>query len=128
VFDEAVRISGSIDMVFENLDPATGDPDGTLSIYDWKRCKEIKRTPFSAKDYSPNPVIAHIPDTNYWHYCLQLNTYKAILERCYGKRVTDLFLVCLHPDNKNGSYQCIRVADLQAEVAALFADRAKEWK
>jgi Cys-tRNA synthase (O-phospho-L-seryl-tRNA:Cys-tRNA synthase) len=65
-------------------------------------------------------VIAHIPDTNYWHYCLQLNTYKAVLERCYGKRVTDLFLVCLHPDNKNGSYQCIRVVDMQAEVAALF--------
>ena len=127
VFDESVRISGSIDMVFENLDP-TGSPDGTLSIYDWKRCKEIKKTPFSAKDYSPNPVIAHIPDTNYWHYCLQLNTYKALLERCYGKRVTDLFLVCLHPINKNGSYQCIRVVDLQAEVATLFEERAKTMK
>ena len=123
VFDEAVRISGSIDMVFENLDPATGSPDGTLSIYDWKRCKEIKKVPFGAKDYSRTPVIAHIPDTNYWHYCLQLNTYKAILERCYGKRVTDLFLVCLHPDNKNGSYQCIRVVDLQADIAALFKER-----
>jgi hypothetical protein len=125
VFDESVRISGSIDMVFENLDPATGEPDGTLSIYDWKRCKEIKKVPFGAKDYSHNPLIAHIPDTNYWHYCLQLNTYKAILERCYGKRVTDLFLVCLHPDNKNGSYQCIRVVDLQAEVTTLFEQRAQ---
>jgi hypothetical protein len=124
VFDEAVRISGSIDMVFENLDPATGLPDGTLSIYDWKRCKEIKKVPFGARDYSHTATIAHIPDTNYWHYCLQLNTYKAILERCYGKRVTDLFLVCLHPNNQNGSYQCIRVADLQAEVATLFAERA----
>ena len=124
VFDESVRISGSIDMVFENLDPATGEPDGTLSIYDWKRCKEIKKVPFGARDYSHTATIAHIPDTNYWHYCLQLNTYKAILERCYGKRVTDLFLVCLHPNNQNGSYQCIRVADLQAEVATLFAERA----
>jgi hypothetical protein len=128
VFDESVRISGSIDMVFENLDPATGDPDGTLSIYDWKRCKEIKKVPFGAKDYSHTATIAHIPDTNYWHYCLQLNTYKAILERCYGKRVTDLFLVCLHPNNQNGSYQCIRVVDLQAEVAALFEARAKTMK
>jgi hypothetical protein len=128
VFDEAVRISGSIDMVFENLDPATGLPDGTLSIYDWKRCKEIKKVPFGAKDYSCTEAIAHIPDTNYWHYCLQLNTYKAILERCYDKRVTDLFLVCLHPNNANGSYQCIRVADLQAEVAALFEERAQSYK
>lgn len=123
VFDEAVRISGSIDMVYENLDPATGEPDGTLSIYDWKRCKEIKKVPFGAKDYSTNKTIAHIPDTNYWHYCLQLNTYKAILQRCYGKRVTDLYLVCLHPDNKNRSYQCIQVVDLQSEVAALFEER-----
>jgi len=36
--------------------------------------------------------------------------------------------VCLHPDNKNGSYQCIRVVDLQAEVAALFEARAKTMK
>ena len=128
VFDESVRISGSIDMVFENLDPATGLPDGTLSIYDWKRCKEIKKVPFGADEYSHVETIAHIPDTNYWHYCLQLNTYKAILERCYGKRVTDLFLVCLHPDNKNGSYQCIRVVDLQAEIAALFEERAKTYE
>ena len=127
VFDEAVRISGSIDMVFENLDPATGEPDGTLSIYDWKRCKEIKKVPFGAKDYSCTEAIAHIPDTNYWHYCLQLNTYKAILERCYGKRVTDLFLVCMHPDNKNGSYMCFRVVDLQAEVATLFEERARTY-
>jgi hypothetical protein len=125
VFDEAVRISGSIDMVYENLDPATGEQDGTLSIYDWKRCKEIKKVPFGAKDYSCTETISHIPDTNYWHYCLQLNTYKAILQRCYGKRVTDLYLVCLHPDNKNHSYMCIKVADLQAEVAALFEERVK---
>ena len=128
VFDEAVRISGSIDMVYENLDPATGEPDGTLSIYDWKRCKEIKKVPFGAKDYSHTPAIAHIPDTNYWHYCLQLNTYKAILQRCYGKRVTDLYLVCLHPDNKNQSYQCIQVVDLQSEVAALFEERENSFK
>jgi len=42
--------------------------------------------------------------------------------------VTDLFLVCLHPNNANGSYQCIRVADLQAEVAALFEERAQSYK
>jgi len=120
IFDESLRISGSIDMVFENLN-AEGNPDGTLSIYDWKRCKEIKKKPFGSEDYSNNSLISHIPDTNYWHYCLQLNTYKAILERRYDKRVTDLKLVCLHPDN--GSYQCIQVVNLQKEVTALFEER-----
>ena len=35
VFDEHVKIAGSIDMLFENKDK-------TLSIYDWKRSKKIK--------------------------------------------------------------------------------------
>jgi ATP-dependent exoDNAse (exonuclease V) beta subunit len=35
VFYEEYKLSGSIDMVFEN-------PDGTLQIYDWKRCKSIE--------------------------------------------------------------------------------------
>jgi hypothetical protein len=34
VFWEEMKISGSIDMIFEN-------PDGTILIYDWKRCREI---------------------------------------------------------------------------------------
>ena len=34
VYYEELKLSGSIDMVFEN-------PDGTLRIYDWKRCKSI---------------------------------------------------------------------------------------
>ena len=36
VYDEDAKIAGSIDMVYEN-------PDGTLSIYDWKRAKIITR-------------------------------------------------------------------------------------
>mgnify|MGYP007045556678 FL=1 len=70
--------------------------------------------------------IEHLPDTNYWHYCLQLNTYKAILEEKYGKKIRELHLVCLHPDNKNNSFQRIKVVDLQQEVKELFELRKKE--
>ena len=115
VFHEEAGISGSIDMVFENLDPATGIPTGTLSIYDWKRSKEIVRhNPFNK--WATTPGLDHVPDTNYWHYCLQLNVYKFILQEKYGKTVTDLYLVCLHPDNANHDYQRIKVADMQAVV------------
>ncbi len=115
VFHEEAGISGSIDMVFENLDPATGKPTGTLSIYDWKRCKEIVRhNPFNK--WATTPGLDHVPDTNYWHYCLQLNVYKFILQEKYGKKVTDLYLVCLHPENANHDYQRIKVADMQAVV------------
>jgi len=112
IFHEELKLAGSIDMIFEN-------PDGSLLIYDWKRSKEIVKTNGFNK-WGNKECIDHLPDTNYWHYCLQLNTYKAILEEKYGKRVTDLYLVCLHPNNKNKNFQRIKVADLQNEVKALF--------
>ena len=34
IYDEDLKLAGSIDMVYEN-------PDGSLMIYDWKRCKDI---------------------------------------------------------------------------------------
>lgn len=119
IFDEELRLSGSVDMIFEA-------PDGSLQIYDWKRCKEIKKTnPWQS---SHRECIEHLPDSNYWHYALQLNTYKAILERNYGKKVTELYLVCLHPDNKNGSYLRIKVPILENEINDLFTLRVNELK
>ena len=117
VFHEELKLAGSIDMVFEN-------EDGTLLIYDWKRCKDIVKTNNWNK-FSKNEIISYLPDTNYWHYCLQLNTYKAILEEKYDKKVVELCLVCLHPDNKNNNYQRIKVVDLQNDVKELFEERTK---
>ena len=113
IFDEDVKIAGSIDFVSEN-------EDGSLTIYDWKRCKEIKKTN-SFGDFALTECIAHLPDTNYWHYALQLNTYKTILERKYGKKVTQLFLVGLHPNLP--SYKLYKVPVLEEEMAELFALR-----
>jgi len=120
VFQEDLKLAGSIDMVFEN-------PDGSLLIYDWKRSKEIVKTNGFNK-WGQKECIDHLPDTNYWHYCLQLNTYKAILEEKYGKTVTDMYLVCLHPENKNKNFQRIKVVDLQTEVKALFEMRRQELR
>lgn len=116
VFDKELKIAGSIDMVFQN-------EDGTLQIYDWKRCKDISKTTSYMK-YSKNNIISHIPDTNFWHYSLQLNVYKFILEKNYGVRVTDLYLVCLHPNKEN--YRRIKVADLGNEVNELFEQRKRQ--
>ena len=58
-------------------------------------------------------------------YSLQLNTYKAILEKNYGKKVKGMYLVVLHPNNRNKSYHRIPVDDLQKEVADLFELRKK---
>lgn len=113
IYDEELKLAGSIDMVFEEL-------DGSLSIYDWKRCKEIVKTSRYNK-YSTNETINYLPDTNYWHYCLQLNIYKALLEKNYGVTIKHLYLVCLHSNNKN--YVKISVVDLQEDVENLFKQR-----
>jgi len=118
IFDENLKLAGSIDMVYEN-------PDGTLSIYDWKRSKEITKVNNWNK-FAINPLICHMPDSNFWHYALQLNTYKAILERKYNKIVTKLCLVRLHPDNEEETYELLDVPILTKEIKELFDEREKE--
>ena len=92
IYHEELRFAGSIDMVFES-----SFGDGSLVIYDWKRCKSIDKTS-SWNKFATREEISHFPDTNYWHYCLQLNTYAMILEEKYDKIVSEMYLVCLHPD------------------------------
>lgn len=118
IYNEDIKIAGSIDMVYEN-------PDGTLSIYDWKRCKEITKTT-NWDQYAVNPLIGHLPDTNFWHYALQLNTYKKILEDKYGKTVSQLYLVRLHPDNQDETYDLIDVPILTKEITDLFNERKEK--
>lgn len=118
IFHEEAQIAGSIDMVYENTDSSPT----TLSIYDWKRCKEITKTNRGG-EFATNPIIEHFPNTNYWTYALQLNIYKYILQTKYGKTITDLYLIVLHPDAKN--YQRIKLPNIQAEVDELFKERIK---
>lgn len=112
IYHEDVKISGSVDMIYEN-------DDGTLSIYDWKRAKNITRINNWNKFALP-PELCHLPDSNFWHYALQLNTYKVILEDKYDKKVKDLYLVRLHPDAEEKNYELIRLPDLSNEVRELF--------
>jgi len=116
IYDEQVKISGSVDMVYENQE------DGTLAIYDWKRSAKIEKTNGWGKT-ATTECISHLPDTNFWHYALQLNTYKTIIERNDRRKVSALFLVRLHPDNPNKSYELLRVPVLEEEMANLFDER-----
>jgi len=178
VFHEEARIAGSIDMVYEVIEPETDTSNATdhpvetvdsycklditadhpqisptvetvdsycklditadhpqisptvvggrnplrtpLAIYDWKRCREITKTN-RANKYATHPAIEHLPDSNFWHYALQLNIYKYILESKYDKTIGDLYLIVLHPEAKN--YQRVKLPDLQTEVSMLFDER-----
>ena len=91
----------NVGMVFYNGD------DNTYSIYDWKRVKEIKKTGFGKTCLIPG--LSHIHDANYWHYCFQLNIYKFILESKYDKKIRDLHLVVIHPENESNNYDKIKM-------------------
>jgi hypothetical protein len=111
VWDKELKLAGSIDMVFRN-------PDGTLLIYDWKRCKQIKKD--NRFQSAKTKCISHFPDSNFWHYSLQLNTYKYMLEKNYGEKVVGMFLVCLHPNNNNKSYLRYEVKHHKKEIDDLM--------
>jgi hypothetical protein len=111
VFKEDIKLAGSIDMVYKK-------PDGTLAIYDWKRAKSMD---FENKWQKMYPPLSHLPDTNYWHYSLQLNIYRRILQELYGAVVSELALVVLHPNFEH--YRVIKLNMMDDEVEAMFQVR-----
>jgi len=118
IYHEDLKLAGSIDMVYEKS-------DGTLAIYDWKRAKNITAVN-KYNQYAITECISQYPDSNFWHYSLQLNTYKAIIESKYGKKVTELYLVRLHPDAEEKTYELFPVPDMQSSIKELFDLRKKE--
>jgi ATP-dependent exoDNAse (exonuclease V) beta subunit len=118
VFYEELKMSGSIDMVFEN-------EKGEFVIYDWKRCNEIPHES-NYNQFATTSCISHLPDAKFWHYALQLNMYKVFLEHKYDKKVSGMFLVSLHPDNPYKNYDRIEVPVLEVEIKGLLELRKRE--
>ena len=95
VYDLDMNVAGTIDMICHNA-------DGTFTIYDWKRSKKVVDalgqpiTEAFAGKTSINGIT--LPDTSYYHYCLQQNLYRHMLETHYGIRIAGMNLVVLCPD------------------------------
>ena len=65
--------------------------------------------------------ISHLADINFFiHYSLQLNAYKYILEKNYDLKVSNMFIVCLHPENKNENYLLYPIKDMKNEIQNIF--------
>lgn len=116
VFSEILKITGSIDALFQNVD------DGTFAIFDWKRSKEINMKSYNNK--KGRYPFQNVLDCNYYHYALQLNLYRIILERFYNIPIKELFLVILHPNQSN--YLKMRVEIMEDESELLLLYRMKE--
>jgi len=115
IYHEEYGLAGCIDMVYENS-------DGTLTLGDWKRVKEFSRDVKFGK-YSTTKEICYIPDTNFFHYSFQLSVYKLILEEKYGKKVSLMFLIRLHPISS--SYELCEIQEI-SQVKMLLEMRQKE--
>ncbi len=96
--------------------------DGGYSIYDWKRSKKIV-------DSLGEPIITSyggklglhnldIPDTPFYHYCIQQNLYRYILEKNYGIKIKSMNLVVL--SNAYSKYHKIEVPIMVNEIAQVI--------
>lgn len=112
VWDEDLKLSGSVDMIYRNK------KDGTFAVYDWKRAKEIKMDNTFEGGYGP---VSHLPNCNYWHYTLQLNLYRWLLEKHYGVVVSEMALVVIHPINKN--FRRYKLNRLEDEIEGVIEAR-----
>jgi len=115
IYHEELKICGTIDAVYL-------EPDGSLVIIDWKRAKDIKHyeTIESFRRYATTVGLGHVPDLKYWHYALQLNCYRHILESKYAQRVSNMVLVVLHPEGD--SYKLMMVPRMEKEIEVMVRD------
>ena len=114
VWDPELKLSGSIDMVYRNRQ------DGTFAIYDWKRAKSMETENSYQSGLGP---LSHLPDTNFWHYSIQLNLYRWLLEKHYGVKISKMALVVLHPNNTGPRVYLLNQMD--DEVEAILAARRR---
>lgn len=108
IYDEDIKIAGCIDFVSKNNDE-------TFDIYDWKRSKRINLTNIWEKGL----YVCNILDNcNYNHYSIQLNMYKYILENKYDKKIKNMYLVILHPNNDN--YVLMKINDMSEQIKKMI--------
>lgn len=131
------KLTGTIDMLYIHRDISERESiskDGTKTLHlrmsDWKRSKQIKRfSPFSCG----LGICSELPDCNFFHYALQLNTYKYMLERWYKNIVVDgvvydnividqMYLVVMHPDTRK-HYAELLLPNFQDLVGKMFDAR-----
>lgn len=93
IYDEDSGIVGVVDF----LDYSNGE----YILYDWKRSEKVVEggQPITKNKFDEHGLkpIENVPNTDYWHYALQLSFYRYILEKNYGIKVKESRLVVLNP-------------------------------
>ena len=86
VYSKGRNVAGQIDAIFKQA-------DDTFVLWDWKRSKHLRVDNRSQMKEG----LDHLPDVNAWHYFLQLNIYRHILQEDYGVPVSAMYLCIFHP-------------------------------
>lgn len=131
IWDPDAMLCGSIDMLYidESLDQdieawKRGEATLRVNMVDWKRSKEIKRFPFGNK-YGKYPCH-QVMDCNYFHYKLQLNLYKWMLEKSYNIQVDSMAILVCHPNNDK--YIKYTMTDEQELIQKMVNQRMDSFK
>ena len=108
---EVYRLRGHIDYVAVQA-------DGTKVVVDWKRTRNLEDecNSFSRSMRCP---LDDVPDCVLWHYRLQLNVYRYILQHYYSETVSGMYVVGTNPDNPQEPF-VDAVPVMEAETAALM--------
>jgi hypothetical protein len=109
LFHCGLKLAGQSDLLCRQ-------PDGRIAILDWKRSKEIVMHNRFQRMLPPFDTFS---DCNFFHYALQLNLYKYIIESEYGEQVGSMLLGVFHPNQTEP--QCIEIPVLQRELDVLIS-------
>lgn len=107
IFDLEMGIAGTIDLLCRN--------GNHFDIYDWKRSRKA----------SPNETVwrnginglESVPDISFYHYALQQNLYKYILEKNYSIKIDNMYIVVLH--KMFGNYQKYEIPNMSREISII---------
>lgn len=112
IWDHKMKLGGLADLpIFDN---------GTFMVLDYKTNKEIARTSFMDKRmFHP---FGHLPDSNYYHYSLQLNIYADMIQELTGfKHVSNWIISTANPEYGRHSDIIIQCQDLTDDYLILKA-------
>ena len=112
-------LAGSIDFVAELQ-------DGSKVLVDWKRTRNMSKKSEAFGKFLRAPLNS-VPDCALWHYRLQLNVYRYILQEYYDQVVSSMYVVGTHPDNGDEPW-VDNVPVLHSETQAMLLARAADKK
>ena len=115
LYDRETRLVGTIDMAYL-------DAENRLILADWKFSKNVKPNANWGRKF--RVMTPPVLDTTYWKYVLQLNSYKAILERNTALRVHKMFVVVFH-EVVRGDFDEFEVPDHSEHIEQMLVERRK---